>query len=803
MRRLRRALVVALCLASSALPAAAQSPGADLALQIETSDATPQVGEIFTVRMTVLNQGPGSADTYLSGYLSTELSVISAASSSADDACSQERNQPTPVSPGGTDGSGPEPGGAPDQRGGVVECSVGTLAPGESVTITLMVERVGARESYISAWASSSSEDPDYGNNYSEIFLEADKSQPADLGITISGPSAPGLGERFSYVVDVANHGPSVVQSAVLTNALNGVDVVEWAAPQGVVCEETFNDPSYGWYTELTCEFSQIAVGATVSLNINVERTSAWDIYNSAYVTSGNYDENYDNDYAFHSIPADPSVTSDLSVSVAGPPATPLVDETFDLVATIANNGPSNAGDVWFSQYLPEGLTATSVQPDDRCSLEGGGYPYAEGPTAVPQDEAGDSYYPVYGGGVYCSLGSMASGGSVTVTIAARRTNAREIWTSAWVSSSNHDPQFDNNYADLSIEPDRSDPADIEVTMEGPASPPEVGELFEIPFGIVNHGPSEAKGATVATYVPYGLELREVTPLDSCVYSGQEEGPPPPEKEAAPTLIGWRELRCDLGTIPPGDHAGVVARLERTSPYEIWMGAWGTISNFDEVYENDYTSLLVPGDPYPGMCAPDGDPITGTPGGDEISVGTCGTETKEGADVINAAPSGSSLFTEIRAGRGPDDITIALNVAGVERRVILVRGGPGRDTIRLVVAPGVGNTTVILEGNGGHDVFELQVPSGSKGLRVRVRGHEGDDIAAVTTSGDNVAAVPGIILRGGPGRDLLEGGEGSDSLYGGRGRDRLFGAGDDDMLDGGRGSDLCRGGPGANSTTRC
>lgn len=790
MRSLRRAsvLVVALVIAAPSLAGAQTTSGADLMLKLEGPAATPLVGETFTLGLKVTNGGPLTAEqASLSAHVPPELELLTAASSDASDVCSNE---------GG--GGGTEPAIAPG-RGGSISCSLGDLASGGSVTVTLGLKRVGARGTYVSIYSGSNTEDPIYDNNYADLFLEPDKSHPADMAVSITGPDAPAVGSRFDYVTTVRNHGPSA-SAGTLTNSLNGVELIEWAADVPVTCEKNVYDPSYGGYAELHCNIAELAAGSAAKVTLTVERSSAWELYNSTSVSAAGLDENYDNDYAYLSVPADPSVTSDLGLKMTGPATTPLVGEVFDVGATITNAGPSRAGDVWLNNYLPDGVTAESVSPSDRCTLDGGGsYPYADGPTAVPEGKSGDAYYPVYGQGVNCSLEGLAPAESVDVTLTLRRTKAREIWNSAWVSSSNFDPIYENNYAELLIEPDRSNPADIAVSMAGPEGKPAVGELVSITLGATNRGPSEARDVVVAAHVPFGLELRESV-TEQCTYPETTEPPPPEEKIAAPSSYGWRELRCTLGSIPSGESREVTAVFERTTEYEIWMGAWGEVANYDENYENDYAELLIAGEPYPGMCG--GDTVTGTDGSDEITIGICSAESKAGSDTIDAAPSSSSGDMEIRAGRGADRITVSLGVESAERRTIHVLSGPGRDTIELHVAPGVGNATVILEGNAGNDVIDLRMADGSKGLRVRVRGHDGDDVLTGANAGADTL-VPGLVLVGGLGNDILEGGSGPDLLFGGPGRDRLFGGNASDRLDGGRGRDTCQGGPGTNTTVSC
>ena len=133
------------------------------------------------------------------------------------------------------------------------------------------------------------------------------------------------------------------------------------------------------------------------------------EIYNSAWVMTSTYDENYENDYAFASVPADPSVTSDLWLKMAGPATTPLVGDTFDITITVGNDGPLAAGDVWVSDYLPGSLEFVSATPADRCSFnEAGPYPMAKGPETDAPKQSGDGC-TIRSGGTVCSATSAPS----------------------------------------------------------------------------------------------------------------------------------------------------------------------------------------------------------------------------------------------------------------------------------------------------------------------------------------------------------------------------------------------------------
>lgn len=798
-----RVSFIATCLAllMAVVPSAgAQSAGgADLRLTIAGPATTPLVGDVFDVTLTVANNGPSAADqAQLSSYLPAELELRSAVPSDPVASCTQDPGytEAKPMDPAGSGSS------SPGYYGGGLSCDLGTLQSGAQSVVKLTLQRTGARETFTSASVGSATEDPTYENNYKDLFLAADKSRPADVGVTITGPKAPDVGAAFDYTVTVTNNGPSAADNVRLTDSGGGVRLQSFASSDPTdTCATMYEDPAYGYF-ELRCELGSLAAGASTTLTLRAERASAWEIYNSAFVTTANLDENYENDYGQHVIAADPSVTSDLAIKVAPPAQTPLVGETFKLTFTVTNAGPSQAGDVWVSDYLTEGLEFVSVSPSDKCSYESyETYPYAEGPTAAPEGKSGDAYYPISPSGLYCNLGALASGASETIEVTLTRTKARELWNSAWVSSSNHDPMYENNYSEVQLAPDKTDPADLSASISAPDNPP-VGSDFDIVMSVTNQGPSAADGVELTSYIPYGLDFKAITP-EGCTVSDMGGPEPLAREDSMPRYYGNREVTCDFGTVSAGEIRSATLTVTRVTEYEIWASAWVSGANYDENYENDYASALIRGEPYPGACPADGGSIEGTKGSDTIVIGDCGISTKAGNDSVEAAPSSEGGDRTIRTGRGSDNIAIALNTSSATRRRIVVEAGRGRDTITLTAAPGAGNTTVILNGNAGDDDVILDLSPGASGLRIVVRGQAGADTVAGGSKSQSSELMPALRIYGGEGSDILEGGDGDDLIFGGAGADRLFGALGDDDLDGGLGRDLCRGGPGSDSSRRC
>ena len=827
MRKVAATLAFALLLTPSLASAQTTDPPesgplADLSLKMDSPGPTPLVGGTFQLVFTATNSGPETAtDAAFSMYVPAELKLEGTTSSDPNDDCAAdekppETTAPAPTAPSGGGTASPTPESdsgvaQPGYYGDSVYCALGSMASGDTSVITVSLRRIGARETYSSGWIGSAINDPNYENNYIDLSLAADTSNPADVGVTMTGPKSPEVGSDFTYRMTVTNNGPSATGSVTLMSPTGyGVTFVS-AQPErsGDDCElidyssPESTAPAYGGYTELYCDIASLGAGESTDVTVTVNRASAYELWLSSSVQTTNYDANYENDYAYMSVPADPSVTSDLGVTMTASEDAPLVGSEFDLDIAVTNSGPAPSGDTWLSNYLPPGLTFVSATPADTCSHNDYGTPMADAPTAAPSQEAGDAYYPISPGGVFCSIGSVAPGSSTNVTIRVARTSAREIWNSAWVSSSNHDPNYENNYSDLLIGPDKSKPADVSVTMSAPAKP-EVGSDFALTLEVTNNGPSAAESVMVSDYLPYGLEYRSATsddPTDECSFSGDRYDSPQPGS-FAPTFYVLREVICRVGTLAPGETATVTIDVTRSTEYEIWNSAWAVTTNYDEHYDNDYASILIEGEPYPGACPAAGE-VKGTSGADAVVIGDCYAETGGGADQVEMVPP-STGDSAVASGKGRDTINVNLSVGSSERRRVAVDSGGGGDVINIKVAPGADNATVTVEAGGGADRITIDAPAGASALRILVFGGPGNDTISWTGSSQNAGAIyPGFQARGGDGTDLLQGGLGNDGLHGGRGGDRLFGGLGDDVLRGGPGYDTCRGGPGKNTSLHC
>ena len=154
----------------------------------------------------------------------------------------------------------------------------------------------------------------------------------------------------------------------------------------------------------------------------------------------------------------------------------------------------------------------------------------------------------------------------------------------------------------------------------------------------------------------------------------------------------------------------------------------------------------------------------------------------DGDDTLTL--SGTSQKGPFRVDAGPGDDVV--HIVGDANAI--VKGGPGRDTLRA---------DAISELDGGDGPDELQgerafasYASRSMGVTVTLDGVANDGVSG---EGDDVRT--GSVL-GSDGADLLTGSDSANELVGGAGADLLTGSGGDDSLRGGNGADRIDAGAG-------
>ncbi|MGC2185394.1 MAG: FG-GAP-like repeat-containing protein [Terriglobales bacterium] len=329
---------------------------ADLTVSGTASETTAKIGDQVTFNITVTNHGPATAtNVVLTDSLSDALPVSSLTISQ---------------------GSCPSP----------ITCSIGTLAPAASATLSFAVTMATAE--FFANNLSVGSDQPDLlGDNNNAILTIV--VNPADLAVTQTASAVSVVtGTQVTITLNLVNKGPATANNVVLTDLQPvGGTLGSATASQGLC-----SPPSGG---QITCGLGSLAPSATATVIISVTFTDVGQWTDSASLSatepdpdSSNNQTNLNIDVAqapdFVVTPASPSLTMQpgasgmdvLTVASLGGFA-----GTVSLACSVAGPVPAPSCSVSPSSVTPGSnpVTATLTLTALRAGLEPAHRPGLEG----------------------------------------------------------------------------------------------------------------------------------------------------------------------------------------------------------------------------------------------------------------------------------------------------------------------------------------------------------------------------------------------------------------------------------------
>jgi uncharacterized repeat protein (TIGR01451 family) len=406
--------------------------------------------------------------------------------------------------------------GSCNSSGGNFTCSIGNLATGGSVTITVnyTVPSTAAAGTHTNtAGVSSTTPDSNMGNNSAGDSTTVATSVNLSLAKTDGVATVtPGDGITRTYTITVNNAGPSQSTNVILTDSWPG------DFTQGAITASQGSCTAGG---NFTCSLGNLAAGgsATVTVSYTVPITTpAGTVTNTATVTSATPDNNESNNTASDTntvvLNADVSVTKSDGVTTVT--AGDGVSYTYTI--TVSNAGPSLAVAASLSDSWPGGFVrGTTTASQGSCTAGGGNFT--------------------------CSLGDLASGASATVTVSytvPSTTPAGTQTNTASVSSGTPDSNSANNAAADNTTVAAS--ADLSVTKtDGLTTVGPLSGTKRYTITVTNAGPSLATSVTLTDTWPSGFSRGATTSSQgSCT-------------------AGAASFTCSLGNIAPGATVTITA----------------------------------------------------------------------------------------------------------------------------------------------------------------------------------------------------------------------------------------------------
>ncbi len=442
-------------------------------------------GGTFDYQLTVTNSGPSpAANVVVMDTLPTDITL-------------------TATAPGCAPGAG---------SGGTITCTIGTLASGATQVITLHVivstSAPGAGPTN-TATVSSTTADPNPSNNSSSATIGI--TPVADLALTKSvSPQTANVGDVVTYSFLVTNNGPEGTGGLISDAVPAGLQFVSSSS-----CTDDPLPPE-----TVSCNVGALAPGASATATFTARVTSAaagTQVQNQANVASiaaGAFpeldDPSPDNNISSASLTVNPQADVSLAKTVSNP--NPGTDSEVVYTLTASNAGPNDATGVTITDSLPAGLDFLDASPG--C-----------------ENNAGT---------VTCDVGTIASGGNASVTIAVLTTSivaGTSVTNGATVSANEPDPNPGDNQATVSI--NVKPLVDLELTKVASNPSANAGGSVSYTLTLVNNGPSPATGVTITDPLASALTFVAASASQgSCGASGQT-------------------VTCQIGTLAVGGAAVV------------------------------------------------------------------------------------------------------------------------------------------------------------------------------------------------------------------------------------------------------
>lgn len=171
-------------------------------------------------------------------------------------------------------------------------------------------------------------------------------------------------------------------------------------------------------------------------------------------------------------------VLADVSATQSAP--TSLVHtQNGTWTITVANAGPDPATNVVLTDNFTGGTFVSAAPSQGTCA--------GTGP-------------------VTCTLGTIASGGTATVTLTLNGNTVGNITNSASVTATETDPNAGNNSAAATTTPVTA-ASDLSIAVSGPTGTVNSGSAVAYVIAVTNNGPDAASGATVTDTLPSGTTM--------------------------------------------------------------------------------------------------------------------------------------------------------------------------------------------------------------------------------------------------------------------------------------------------------
>ncbi|WP_152926147.1 DUF7507 domain-containing protein [Microbacterium sp. GCS4] len=437
---------------NTATATATISTVADVSIAKTFAPAAPIAGQDLTYTLALRNAGPAEArDVVLTDPLDPATTFVSAATPQGD--CAVQTS--------------------------ILTCAIGTLAPGASVDVTVVVRIPAAATAVVQNTASvtTSTSDAQPANNVDSVSFQP--GVVADLSLTkTASAERVSAGDPIDFTLAVRNRGASDAANVVLDDTLPaGFTVAGVEAPAGAACTVTG--------VAVRCTWATFPVGgpANVTVRARVSADAPAGIVTNTASVAAPADDADTSDNA-DAVDVEVVHSADLRVEKTAP-ATGEPGSGFAYTLLVTNAGPSVARGASLRDTLPAGFESAAV---------------------------GRPGCAVSAGTLVCDLGDLAPGAEATVRVEGRwsATASGVVANTASVLSATPDPRTADNESTAEVRLVPSADVSVVKTTTTPTLPR--GGTASFLITVRNDGPSAAAGVTVDEAVPPGLAITAATP---------------------------------------------------------------------------------------------------------------------------------------------------------------------------------------------------------------------------------------------------------------------------------------------------
>ena len=402
-------------------------------------------GNTFTIAVT--NNGASTADNIsITDVVDASLTVTNVSADSGADCSSSSGNN--------------------------IDCSLATLTAGSTVTVTVSYSVPSDVEPGTISNTANIASDEDSTTAQDTVDVVEDVTLSAVKTFTADPVTAGSTGNTFT--IAVTNNGPSDTENLSITDTVDSaLTVTNVSADSGADCSASSGQ-------SVDCTLATLTAGSTVTVTVTYDVDAGVDtstINNTANITS---DE--DSTTAEDTVDVVEDVTlSAVKTFTADPVTAGSTGNTFTIAVT--NNGTSTTDNISITDTVDPALTVTNVSADSGadCSTSTGNL-------------------------VTCSLTTLASGATVTVTVTYSVTSDVEPGTIPNTANISSDEDSTTAEDTVEISEGAVPVADLSVTKSADTDTVAAGGTVTYTIVVTNGGPDTALGALITDPMPLGID---------------------------------------------------------------------------------------------------------------------------------------------------------------------------------------------------------------------------------------------------------------------------------------------------------